>query len=445
MPRFAPDDFAYPRGVDPRDWSRQLHRAHDDFVATGRASGDLRPLVVESWRRSLTTGVDPEKSVAEVQLVDDALEAARAEHPLSSAMPVIRRLLVDSAAEAGLLVALSDAAGRLLWVEGASRLRTRAAGMHFVEGANWSESAVGTNAPGTALALDRAVQIFGAEHLARPVTPWSCSAAPIHDPETGAMLGVLDLTGGPEVATPQSMSLVRATVAAVESELRVEQLLRQRPEARPSAPLASLQQNRTPLDRTPLDRTSLSVLGARGGLLRFGTTATRLSLRHSELLLLLSEARDGLSAGELAVALSSSEQASVTVRAELSRLRSLLGPLRMQSRPYRLEGRLHTDVGRVRSALQAGDLRGAVAEYRGPILPQSEAPAVMRMRADLHGDLRAVLCDRGDPDALLRFADTPHGHEDLPVWQAALGSLPAGSPRRAQVQSHVERLAAALA
>ena len=68
-------------------------------------------------------------------------------------MPVIRRLLVDDAAEAGLLVAVSDAAGQLLWVEGCPSLRARAEGMHFLPGADWSEASAGTNAPGTALAL----------------------------------------------------------------------------------------------------------------------------------------------------------------------------------------------------------------------------------------------------------------------------------------------------
>jgi hypothetical protein len=35
-----------------------------------------------------------------------------ADHPLAAAMPLIRRLLVDRAAEAGLLVAVTDAAGQ---------------------------------------------------------------------------------------------------------------------------------------------------------------------------------------------------------------------------------------------------------------------------------------------------------------------------------------------
>lgn len=87
-------------------------------------------------------------------------------------------------------MAVSDDAGRLLWVEGSPGLRSRAESMNFVEGANWSEAHAGTNAPGTALATDHAVQIFGHEHWNRIVQPWSCTAAPIHDPSTGRVLGV---------------------------------------------------------------------------------------------------------------------------------------------------------------------------------------------------------------------------------------------------------------
>jgi transcriptional regulator of acetoin/glycerol metabolism len=91
-------------------------------------------------------GVDPETSVAPLQLSPDQLEQLRTEHPLAATMPLIRRLLLDNVVETGLL-ALSDAAGRLLWVEGHAGLRSRAEGMLFVAGADWSESAVGTTPP----------------------------------------------------------------------------------------------------------------------------------------------------------------------------------------------------------------------------------------------------------------------------------------------------------
>lgn len=423
-------DVAVPPGADPDRLTKYLHRAHDDFVSSGRADPALRSLVLESWRRSLDGGLDPEIDLPGIVLDDDLLAEVRATHPLATGMPVIRRLLVEDAAEAGLLVAVSDAAGQLLWVEGSSTLRARAESMHFVAGADWSEGSAGTNAPGTALALDRPVQIFGPEHLARPVTPWSCSAAPIHDPHTGAILGVLDLTGGAEVVTAQSLSLVKATVAAVEAELRIERL-------------GSGSAGTTTSPGWSMPR--LEVLGSHGATLRCGPTTTRLSLRHSELLLLIAQAPDGLTAAELAVRLSEDEQAPVTIRAELSRLRTTLGPLRLASRPYRLDNALRTDVAEVLDHLDAGRLRRAVADYRGPVLPPSQAPGVLDLRDAVHERLRSALLGGHDADALLSFADTPYGRDDLEIWERTLDVLPSSSPRHAQVLGHVERLDAELA
>lgn len=419
------NDLAMPPGADPASLSRYLNEAHDEFVSTGQADPALRQLVLESWQRSVEGGLDPEQAMAAIRLDDAALAEIRDTHPLAAGMPVIRRLLVESAADAGLLVAVSDAAGQLLWVEGSASLRARAEAMHFVPGADWSEVSAGTNAPGTALALDRPVQIFGPEHLARQVTPWSCSAAPIHDPDTGAVLGVLDLTGGAEVATPQSLTLVRATVAAVEAELRIERLS--------PAKSASVVSSGWSLP-------ALDVLGGHGATLRHGSTTTRLSLRHSELMLLIAESPDGLTTDELAVSLSDDEQAKVTIRAEMSRLRSALGPIELSSRPYRLKSAIDTDVVRVREELAGGHIRRAVASYRGPILPTSTAPAIERLRGELHMHVRSCLLMSEDADALLSFADTAHGRDDFEIWQRTLEVLPLTSPRYAQVAAHVARL-----
>lgn len=414
--------------------ARQVRHARDAYLANGLVEAPVRTLVLDSWRRSLGAGVNPEVSAGPVLLSNPELDRLRAISPLAPSMPLIRRLLLDSVVDAGLLLALSDAAGRLLWVEGHAGLRSKAEGMRFVEGADWSEAAVGTNAPGTALALDQAVQIFAAEHLSRPVTPWSCSAAPIHDPDTGAVLGVLDLTGGDQIASPQSLSLVRATVAAVESELRLERLQ-----------LRAVSDARAISRVTRPDAPRLEVLGAHQAVLHTSTSGrservTRLSPRHSEILLLLIESGEGMTAAELAVCLSDRDVAEVTVRAEMSRLRSVLDPVSLVSRPYRIFQAIDTDLDEVRQALAVGDHRRAVAAYRGPVLPFSESPAIVELRTDLHQRLRAGLLRSRDPDALLSFGDTRSGRDDLQIWRAALATLPADSPRRPQVSDHIRRL-----
>ncbi len=415
-----------PAGADATRLTRYLHQAHDRFVATGDLDDGLRRMVMESWRRSVGTGVDPEAALAAITLTTDQLAELRETHPLAAAMPVIRRLLLDAVTDAGLLVAVSDAAGQLLWVEGASSLRSLAEGMNFVPGADWSEASAGTNAPGTALALDAAVQILGPEHLSRQVTPWSCAAVPIHEPSTGAVLGVLDITGGAEVANPQTLALVRATAAAVESEFRLARLV----------PVSA-----APARSAPAQLTTLGVRRAR---LAYGRSSTELSLRHSEILVLLSAAPDGMSAAELAVALSSDDVSDVTIRVELSRMRAVLGPVRIQSRPYRITDGLVCDLAAVRRELARNRIRAAVGHYRGPLLPASEAPAIAALRDELHDALRSRLLTSGDADALLAFADTAYARDDYPIWAAALDSLPAGSPRYAETRSHLDRLDQAL-
>ena len=199
-------------------------RVHELFVAgevdaTYLDSTPLRRVVAESWQRSLARGVDPDRGGAQSSDLAQSVARMRAAHPLASALPVIRRLLVEDATTSGVMVAISAADGTLLWVEGDAGACRKAEAMNFVPGADWSERGAGTNAPGTALALDAEMQIRGTEHFSRLVQPWSCTAVPVHDPGTGALIGAIDLTGGPEVASPQTLALVRATVVAVENHL----------------------------------------------------------------------------------------------------------------------------------------------------------------------------------------------------------------------------------
>jgi hypothetical protein len=409
---------AWRTGQDASALARHLSDAHDRFLETGRTDRRVRPLVAKSWRRCLDNGLDPEATAPPVELVDDELDAWRSTHPLAPVMPVIRRLLLDDAVEAGLLVAVSDSAGRLLWVEGQQKVRSHAERINFVEGADWSEARAGTNAPGTALALDQPVQIFASEHLVRPVTSWSCSAAPIHDPDSGAVLGVLDLTGGEEVAAPRTLSLVRATVAAVESELRVRRVLG------------------ADLPAPPPQRTMLRTLGQPTAIFGDASAGVRLAMRHSELLMLLATHPDGLTGEQLAARLHDLDLAPVTLRAELSRLRSILGPIALHSRPYRLGSPLATDAGDVRALLARGQVAAAVELYTGPLLPLSEAPGIVELRESLHARIRSAVLAERDPELLLRFADTEHSRSDWPLWDDAARSLPESAARE-QVCAHL--------
>ncbi|MRX42688.1 transcriptional regulator [Agromyces sp. Q22] len=422
-----------PRGSGDRFLRDRLVRAQDDALTTGVVPLSLRPVVRESWERAIRGAIDPERALPRIELDEDEFRVYRASHALAPVMPVIRRLLVDGTEDAGLVVAVGDAQGRLLFVEGDPHLRRRAEDMLFVAGADWSESTIGTSAPGTALQLDRAVQIRGAEHYNRIVHPWSCTAAPVHDPVTGALLGVIDITGTDLAVAPHAMSLVSATVAAVEAELRIANL--------ETTVRSTIRRSR--MRSLPVERTSLAVLGERRP--RLG--AHELGPRHAEILTLLAWHPRGLGAERLAALVYEGDPSPVTLRAEMTRLRRVLeaaGEPPLESRPYRLGRELDVDAARVSRLVGQGSLRRALEQYPGPILPASTAPGIVELRDELASRLRESMLADAAPEVLLAFAERDEHRYDAGIWRALLEVLPARSPRRASVVAHLERIDAAL-
>lgn len=433
--------------------SRSLPASTQPGIGSGQ--GALRRIIEESWQRSLHLQADPDLPPSELALDGEALREYRRGHPLASIMPVIQKLLIQPSSEQGLLVAVGDELGRLLWVDGDAGLRRRAERMMFVEGADWSEASVGTSAPGTALALGRSIQVAGAEHFNRTVHPWSCTAVPFHDPDSGAVIGVLDITGTGMAVAPHTLTLVQATVAAAQAQLRVERLQlaaarRDRPAGRrmPAAAAAGHKTIHRTGSRTggpvqSLYRNSLQLLGRDHALLSIDGRTVSLSPRHSEMLALLSIHPDGLSAEELC-SLLFGEVPVMTLRAEMVRLRKVLqqfNPAAVpESRPYRLTVDILPDAGQVLSCLQRGAHRLALEIYRGPVLPRSEAPGVVKLRRRVSTLLREALLTDGSAEALLQYAELPEAADDVTVRMAALKLLPPRSPKRAAVVADLERL-----
>nr|BFE65258.1 GAF domain-containing protein [Dactylosporangium thailandense] len=390
--------LALPTGANPRKRSGQVGRARDAFLGGGRVGTQVRGVVADSWRRSAAARLDPD-ATAPVDLSDDELEEYRRDHPLRHALPLFRDLLGSFAEDGDHLMAVCDAHGRLLWVEGHKTVLRRAEGMNFVAGAQWDEAHAGTNAPGTAVAVDHAVQIFATEHFSRRVQRFTCSAAPIHDPRTGRLLGAIDVTGGDHLASPHSLALVVATARAAEAHLAT---------LAPPGP-------------------TFTALGRDEGVLR----AQRLSRRHSEIVALLCAHPEGLTGDQLALELYGDECVNpVTLRAELSRLRHVLGPL-LLSRPYRLRDAVTSDFAEIAECLAAGDVKSALRAYPGPLLPLSEAPGIVRLRRLIEGQLRAGVRASGDPAMLAAWTAAAWGAEDLWMWEALAAALPPGSPRQA--------------
>jgi hypothetical protein len=429
-----------------------LERAHESGVHDRILQTGVRQLVQESWQRSLSLSLDPARAAPEPALTDAQLRDLRNQHPLAAVLPVVHNLLIRHAFDAELLVAIGDESGRLLWIDGDRGLRRQVENMLFVEGADWSETRVGTSAPGTALALDRGIQIRRAEHFNALAHPWSCTAVPIHDPDTGKILGVIDITGGDQAVAPQTLPLVEAAVAAMEAELRIQRLDAPRAAAPEETASRTRRRSNIALVSTPardLVPAAFGVLGSDYGHLECGGTTIDVSPRHAEILTLLAWHREGLSADRLALLLTeytdSGQVNSVdTLRAEMVRVRKVLEQVSprvvIDSRPYRLHSRLELDAQRVLAFLERGAHRVALAAYRGAVLPNSLAPGIIDIRTEVSARLREAMLTDAGVDVLLDYARSEEATYDSEVWRACLQLLPARSPKRATVVARLKRI-----
>ncbi len=487
--------------TDPVAHSRVLRRAYERGLPGADAQpADVRDLVMQSWRRSLAAGVTTAAAGAPMGLEPAELRSARESSPLAPAIDAIIGSLSSLDSDAHHVVAIGDARANLLWVTGDESAVERAREMRFQEGASWSESTAGTNAVGTAAALDHAVQIFDAEHLVAAVHGWTCSAAPIHDPVSGELIGVVDLTSDLRTAHPYSLSVAELAARAAETNLRLHALesaarLRERWEAatagrrtasllldadrrviatRAAGPLPS------PLDLEPAADGAVTLPDGRTGELqaleeggailwlrrgrvrpraprlrlrllgqaanaRFETTRPERALRPLELLAVLAMHPEGLTAEQLALALYGERGKSVTIRAQVHRVRSRLGQQMLQTQPYRLLTAVDADWLEVQRLVSAGRPHEALRAYCGPLLPASDAPAVVQARQLLDESLRRSILTTADPVLLRSWLAHPAGVDDLAAARALVAVLPGGDPRRAAATATAAAIARRMA
>jgi hypothetical protein len=423
------DDFvAVGTATDLRSHATELRRRWETSLGLGRPRG-VRSVIADSWTRMLGEGIEPDRLEPTRVLDEDGLAAAREACPLGTVLDDLRGCLGGLTEDAEHILVVGDAAGRLLWIEGHERVLDQARTIDFVPGMSWVESSAGTNAIGTALAIDHAVQIFSAEHFLTEQHPWWCSAAPIHDPMTGALVGVVDLSGPQRTAHPHSLWLVTAAAAMAEQSLRnrAEVADARRAEAHDDRP-------RYRPASVPRDRGRLQLLASHDPVFEVsGFGRCRLSPRQAEALALLALHPAGLTAEQLTVHLYGDDGNPVTTRALLSRLRESLGDL-VDTRPYRLAEGITVDLHLVRRLLLAGEGRKALAMYSGPLLETSEVPTIRAAREEIDLAVRDVAM-RGGPNELWRWLDTPTGQGDLAAVERFLRYAPEDDPRRPLARS----------
>ncbi|MDP4503860.1 helix-turn-helix domain-containing protein [Nonomuraea turcica] len=200
-------------------YSRLLRGAYEAAMTKQRWPVAPRRPIEASWHRSLAAGIDPGITSAPLVYDLDYIDDVRQAHPLHPLLPLLSRTLAGLADEIGHVMIVTDAHGRVLWREGGTAVLRRADQIGLSDGHQWEERNVGTNGIGTALAVGRPMHVYSEEHLMRALHVWSCSAAPIVDPDSGRVIGCVDISGTARTLHPSTVALVGTAAKLAESEL----------------------------------------------------------------------------------------------------------------------------------------------------------------------------------------------------------------------------------
>ncbi len=304
------------------------------------------------------------------------------------------------ARESGMVAAVSDAEGRLLWTGCSRSMRNRAERVHFVPGGRWDERSVGTNALALALRYRRPASVFSAEHFIPAVQDWVCYAAPVRDATSGEVMGVVDLSTTWNKHSPLALHAVERFAQ------RVSQALQS-------------------LSHMPVLR--LRTLGTPQAVLQ--GRVVPLSPRQLEILCLLALHPEGLDLERMHAALYGDRPVGVaTLKTEVSQLRERLGGA-IGSRPYRLLVNWQADFRDLEQALDAGRIENALGIYRGAFLPRTESPLLRAWRDCLESRLSEAIFRVDNPDVLLNHLG--QAPEAVDALQRLSELLPSDHPGRA--------------
>ena len=196
-----------------------------------RAPRGVRPVIEESWQRSLRSGVDPDLPRAARSAEPGWSRTGRRQELLDASRTVMAQAKT-ALSGCGTMLILADAAGVVLRTDGDDNALADADGIGLSPGSTWSESARGTCGIGTSLYLGEALlHVHGPEHYCREHQSWSCSASVVRDPVDDSLLGALSVGGPSGAFDPHWLPLVLATANGVcaalaeREELRRERLL----------------------------------------------------------------------------------------------------------------------------------------------------------------------------------------------------------------------------
>ncbi|GLX49470.1 Fis family transcriptional regulator [Streptomyces hygroscopicus subsp. hygroscopicus] len=196
----------------------RMAAARADFLEYGhQGAAGVPDVLAASWVRSQRAGVDITRPPTDFR--DDIDTRSRL---VRCAEPVLDQLGNDTT-DLPLVIALTDSQARLVQRRDSSsavgRLLDR---VDFAPGYNYAEAKKGTNGVGTVLEAGQAVSVVGPEHFTEELQAFACTGAPVFDPLTGRIEGILDISTLADAWSPLVHTLVKSAAKDIARNLLLD-------------------------------------------------------------------------------------------------------------------------------------------------------------------------------------------------------------------------------
>ncbi|WP_026253474.1 transcriptional regulator [Acinetobacter bouvetii] len=340
-----------------------------------RQSSSLSPMHAEllgqsihsSWQRSRTAEIPQGRSAAPMLPV-----AKQAPNALQQALTHCAEDLKHIAQQSSMVVAVGDVGSTIIWTASSQQMQSAAESVHFMEGGQWKEELVGTNALALSLKTQQSSCVFSNEHYMASIHDWVCYAAPIIDPYSKQILGVIDLSTTWKNHNSLGLLAAERCASIIQSALQ-EQYKQQ-----------------------------LYIRAFSASQVLFNGKVLVMTPRQIEILTILALCPQGMTLDTLHQALYGERKVSIgTLKAEMSQLRDVLGGM-LGSRPYRILANVEADFLLAEQALDAGYTESALKLCSGVFLAKTESPFLCAWRDCLESRLSDAIFKANETDVLLR-------------------------------------------
>lgn len=345
----------------------QIEKFRVSSSLSSHHASQISQSILSSWSRSQSANIPLERQCAPITRLDKRKSSA-----LQRALAYCQDELSHIAKQSSMVLAVGDIGSTIIWTATSKQMRSAAENVHFVEGGQWREEYVGTNALALTLKTQKSTCVFSNEHYLESIQDWVCYASPIIDPFSKQILGVIDLSTTWKNHNSLGLLAVERCAAILQNSL--------------------LESHRQHLFIRTLNMPQALLNGK----------TVELTPRQIEILCILALCPQGLNLENLHQALYGERPVSMgTLKAEMSQLKDIFGNI-ITSRPYKFQIEVEADFMQIEKALDAGYIETALKLYQGVFLVKTESPFLCAWRDCFESRLSEAIFNSYDQDILLK-------------------------------------------